>query len=299
MKGRLRMGTVIAAGIVCYAVFGQFELSGARAEDNEAFNTLGMSTSLSGLTGLAVIESAHTLQPWKAAVSVAGVYAHSNSSPATNVYQLEGIIGLGLPGRIELAAMAPGIRLDSGGTVTGLGDVQLSGKWRFVDQRGDLWPSAALAVTGTLPTGKKDPVTLPAGQPGMGLRTVEHYGLAIKVIASAELEFTPDQYAIGLYGEGGFFFQDLDQPTEEKNGIYAVGVALPLIMRSDSPLNSPLQFLFEVNGTYKRAADQDYVALTPGLRYVGPVTVTAGFQYTVIQRAPDALGGVVQIGFVF
>jgi hypothetical protein len=285
MKGRIRAGVMIAAILVWGAA-----IDHARAEESETVSTLGASTSLSGLTGLLVTESTHTLPPWKAAVSVAGGYMHS-SSPTVNLYQAAGIVGLGLPGRVELAAVVPGEILKTSGSPsgTGMGDMQASGKWRVLHQRESLWPSLAVAAT----------VTLPTGQRSKGLRTVERYGVAAKAIVSADVDFSPDQYAVGLYAEAGYFFQDLDEATQDKRMIYAVGAALPLVMRAESPLLSPLQFLMEVNGTYKRGTNQDYVTLTPSVRYVGLVTVTAGFQYSSISHAPDALGGVVQVGFVF
>jgi len=299
--GPLRPGvlrpTLLWAGLLWCATIGLCGMPGARAEEDEEVNTLGTSTTLSGLTGLVVTESAHTLPPWTVAVSGSATYLHT-STPAS-LYEGAGQVAIGLPGRAELAAMLPGVHYDNGGTITGLSDLQLSAKWRFIDQQETQWPSLALAVTGTLPTGKKGAVTLPFSQPGMGLRTVDDYGIAVRLIGSAEIDFTPDQYAVGLYAEGGFSFQDLDHSTQDKYATYALGVALPLLMRAESPLSSPLQLLLEVDGTYKRGADQDDVAVTPSLRYVGPVMVTAGFRYQAIQQSPDAYGAVAQVGFRF
>jgi hypothetical protein len=287
------------------AVCGLFGISVARAEENEDVNMLGTSTSLSGLTGLELTESAHTLPPWKLAVSGAAIIQHDSTN---NLYEGEAIVGLGLPGRVELAAMLPVAHYDANGsTITGLSDLQLSAKWRVLDQRELQWPSIAVSVTGTIPTGKQGTPTLPFSQPGMGLRTVDHYGLAFRLIGSAEIDFTPDLYAVGLYAAGGYSFQDLNQSSQDKYGTYAVGAALPLIMNPDSPLSSPLQLLMELDGTYQRGAKQDYVTLMPSLRYVGaifanPISVTAGVQYIIFTEASssnDAIGGVVQAGFRF
>lgn len=315
MSRQLQMSAAIMSGLfrvcLCWgAVFGLFGVLGgmpvAHAEENEAVNWLGTSTSLSGLTGLELTESAHTLPPWKLAVSGAATILHASTN---TLYEGEGLVGLGLPGRVELAAMLPVARYDqNGATITGLSDLQLSGKWRVLDQRESQWPSIAVAVTGTFPTGKTGGVTLPLSQPGMGLRTVDHYGIALKLIGSAEVDFTPDQYGVGLYAEAGYSFQDLNDSNQDEYGTYAVGAALPLVMKSDSPLSSPLQLLLELDGTYKRGNDQDYVTLMPSLRYVGalfksPLTVTAGVQYVVFTDSSssnnNAVGGVVQAGFVF
>jgi hypothetical protein len=310
MTRQLRMGTAIMRfffgrnffwACLCWgAVCGLFGMSVARAEDSAKVNTLGTSMSLSGLTGLVLTQSAHTLPPWKVAVSGAGIILHDSTN---NLYEGEALVGLGLPGRIELAAMLPGAHYDTNvGNITGLSDLQLSAKWRVLDQKELQWPAIALSVTGTIPTGKQGNPTLPFSQPGMGLRTVDDYGLAFRLIGSAEVDFTPDPYAVGLYAAGGFSFQDLNQSSQDKYGTYALGAALPLIMNPDSPLSSPLQLLLELDGTYKRGNKQDYLTLMPSLRYVGavftlPVSVTAGVQYIIFTEASssnDAVGGVLQ-----
>jgi len=275
----------------------------AHAEENKPVNTIGTSTSLSGLTGLELTESAHTLPPWKVAVSGTATILHVSTN---TLYEGAALVGLGLPGRFELAARLPFAHYDTGSTITGLSDLQLSAKWRLIDQQETQWPSIAVAVTGTLPTGKQGSPTLPLSQPGMGLRTVDRYRFALKLIGSAEVDFTPTQYAVGLYAEGGFSFQDLDQSSQDKYGTYTIGTALPLVMKPESPLLSPLQLLLEVDGTYKRGSHQDYVTLMPSLRYVGaisviPITVTAGFQAVFFTESSgnNAVGGVVQAGLVF
>ncbi len=265
--------------------------TGAWAQEGEELNWLGNSTSLSGLTGLVTTASAHTLPPWKVAVSGALLFTQQ-STPDVTALEGRAIVALGLPGQLEAALMAPGVRLDTAGaTATGLRDVQLAGKWRFLDQREDLWPSLALATI----------VTLPTGQESKGLRTVQDYGVEIKLLASAEVDFSPDLYAIGLYVNGGFFLQDSGQATQEKFGTFAFGAAFPLVMLEESPMASPLQLLLETTGTYKRGDDQDIYTVTPSLRYIGPVTATIGFQYTTFQETgmDNAIGGVAQVSFVF
>jgi hypothetical protein len=283
--------------VAAMTLAGAFVAADAAAQETIDENLIGVSTSLSGLTGLLTTTSAHTLPPWKVAVSGAGLYAQVGS-PTAKRYEGRAIVGLGLPGGLELAALVPGVRTENdngnlaiGPTKTSVGDAQLAGKWRFLEQREALWPAVALATV----------VTLPTGDLGTGPWTVQDYGMEVKVIASAEVDLSPDQYAIGLYADGGFFFQDLGQATADKYGTFALGVVLPLVMRPESPLISPLQLLLEMNGTYKRGTEQDLYVFTPSLRYVGPVTVTAGFQYTTFQQAgiDDAVGAVVQAGFIF
>jgi len=284
---------VVVAGCVWCLSIGH-----ARAADEAPAGTLGTSMSLTGLSGLLVTESTHTLAPWSLAVSGAALFAHT-TSPTSSLYEVAGLVALGLPGRIELAAVLPGVRTDPavGSSETGLGDLQLSAKWRAIAQHEDQWPSLGVVTT----------VTLPTGQYSKGLGTplgpvpsaLQHYGVAIKALVSADIDLSPDLYAVGLYADAGYYFQDLNDPTQDKMGLYAAGAALPLIVRSDNVLASPLQLLLEVNGTYKRGSDQDYATFSPSLRYVGPVTVTAGLQYSLIHNSPDALGGVVQLELKF
>jgi hypothetical protein len=276
--------------------------------DDLPLNTLGTSTGLSGLTGLVTTATAHTLPPWHAAISGAATYMQQDV-PDQTMTEARTIVALGLPGQVELAAMVPGMRFETAsqpplptdGQVTGLGDLTVASKWRLVNQLEALWPSIALAAVATLPTGKEDTVTLPAGRSGMGLRTVESYGIEIKLIGSAEVDFSPDNYGVGLYVDGGFSFQDLNKATEDKYGTYAVGLALPLVMHEGNPLSSPLQLLVETSGTYKRGSAADLFVFTPSLRYVGPVTVTASFHYTAFEQVgqDDGIGGSLQLGLVF
>jgi hypothetical protein len=299
-----RLAGCLRACVVWGASIGLFGIPVAHAEENEPVTTLGTSTSLSGLTGLLLTESAHTLPPWKLAVSGAATVLHHSMN---TLYEGAAMVGLGLPGRVELAVMVPSAHYDSsGGTITGLSDLQLSAKWRFLDQYESDWPAFAVAVTGTLPTGKQGGPTLPLSQPGMGLRTVNDYGVAIKLIGSAEADFAPEPYAVGLYTEFGYSFQDLDQSSQDKYGTYALGAALPLVIKPDNPLLSPLQLLLELDGTYKRGSKQDYVTMMPSLRYVGTilassVTLSAGFQYVVFTEisGSTAIGGVAQVGIRF
>ena len=294
MKRRMRVVVAIVAWGVWCVSFGHAHAADEKLPDN----TLGTSMSLSGLSGLLVTESAHTLPPWSLAVSGAALFSHT-SSPTSSLYELAGLVALGLPGRIELAAVVPGLRIDpsGGSSETGLGDMQVSAKWRVLHQKENVWPALALATTVTLPTGS---FSKGLGTPlGPVPSALQHYGVAVKAIVSADVDLSPDQYAVGLYAEASYYFQDLDSNTQDKMGLYAVGAAFPLMMRSENPLSSPLQFLMEINGAYKRGANQDYATFSPSLRYVGPVTVTAGFQYSVTQNAPDVLGGVAQFEFKF
>jgi hypothetical protein len=298
MNNALRMGMAVFFGLLSCVVIAQFRMPAARAEESEPQDMLGASTTLTGLSGLLITETPHTLAPSKVAVSLTGIILHS-SNPST-FYEGAGQFAIGLPLNIELAAMVPGVHYDSNGTITGLGDVELSAKWRLLDQLGAQWPSVAVGVTGTLPTGEQGSPTLPYGQSGMGLRTVQDYGIAIKLMSSAEVDFSPDLYAIGLYVEGSYTFQDMSKDTQDKYGTYAVGAALPLLVNPDNPMASPFQFLMEVDGTYKRGNDQDYVGVTPGLRYVGRlVTVTGAFRYQGYHNLPNAYGGIAQVGITF
>jgi hypothetical protein len=274
----------------------------AAAQNDAAPDTLGQSPTLSGLSGLVATVSARTLPPWTVAVGGDALYSHL-FSPGADHYEGRVSVGIGLPKRVELAALLPAVHTvnDHGipelpPTGTGVGDLQLAAKWRALYDDEALWPTLAVAAV----------VTLPTGQQSKGLRTVDDYGVELKVITSAEIEFIPHRFGLGLYGNAGYFFQDLGKNTEEKHATYAAGAALPVVMRAENYWSSPLQFLLEVNGTYLLEDDQDYVTVTPSLRYVGPifdipVTVTGGVQYTAYAHSTigGGVGGVVQVGLVF
>lgn len=297
MHNTLKVGAVFILGLLMCAGIDVCKSSTARADESEPPNTLGTSTTLTGLSGLLITESPHTLAPMKIAVSLTGIILHT--STPTSFYEGAGEVAIGLPARIELAAMVPGIHYANGGTITGMGDLQLSAKWRVLDQKETQWPAIAVGVTGTLPTGKQGSPTLTYGQPGDGLRTVQDYGIAIKLMSSTEIDFSPDQYAVGLYVEGSYTFQDLNKNSQDKYGTYAVGAALPLLINPDNPLASPLQFLMEIDGTYQRGNDQDYVGITPSIRYVGRVTADVAFRYQGTHDLPNEIGGIAQIGLTF
>jgi len=297
MNNTLRMGMAVFFGLLSCAVIAQFRIPVAFAAESEPPDMLGSSTTLTGLSGLLITESPHTLEPMKIAVSLTGMIMHT--SDPTSFYEGAGEVAIGLPARIELAAMVPGIHYAANGTISGLGDMQLSAKWRVLDQKETQWPAVAVGVTGTLPTGKEGSPTLTYGQPGDGLRTVQDYGIAFKLMSSTEIDFSPDLYAIGLYVEGSYTFQDLNKNTQDKYGTYAVGAALPLLVNPDNPLASPLQFLMEIDGTYQRGSDQDYVGITPSIRYVGRVTADVAFRFQATHDLPNEIGGIAQVGLTF
>ena len=285
MRASARIGCWFA--VACCLWYGVLVHPVAAQMEDER-NTLGTSLSLTGLSGLVVTHSAHTLAPWTVIGSGAFLYMSNYSgrlTPTTDRFEGRGVLSLGLPKQVEVSISLSGIRHDNGVRVTGVGDLKLAGKWRFLDQREALWPSIAVATV----------LTLPTGQSSEGLRFVNDYGVELKLISSAEIDMSPEHYAIGLYVDGGFFFQDIGQSTEEKHGTYALGIILPLVMRATTPFDSPLQFLLEINGTVELGADGDFVTFSPSLRYVGPVTVTVAFQYSVhdTKTAGDGVGVVV------
>jgi hypothetical protein len=303
--GGLSVAVCILSGFLC-ALLLMFLSGGAMvfaaAQNNVPPDTLGASPTLTGLSGLLVTDSARTLPPWAVAIGGDALYSHL-FSPGADHYEGRVSVGLGLPNRVELAALLPVVHTvndesipDLPPTGTGVGDLQVAVKWRALYDDETLWPTLAVAAV----------VTLPTGQKSKGLGTVDDYGVEVRAISSAEIEFIPHRLGLGLYANAGYFFQDLGRTTEEKHGTYAAGAALPVVMRAENYWSSPLQLLMEVNGTYRREDHQDYFTVTPSLRYVGalynhPITVTGGFQYTVYLDSTigGGVGGVVQVGLVF
>jgi hypothetical protein len=229
-----------------------------------------MPATVYGPSGLLFTQSPDTLP--KGSVEVGLSFAHQDTStPDFTINEAAATVTAGLSGRIELAAHVPYmVNFESHGNHDdGREDVDLSFKWRFLDQNPDLSiPALALSLSYYIPTGGND----------RRFGTVDSWGVKALVVSSAEADLANPvgSYIIGVYLDGGMFIRDTPQSKVLNHGIVDAGLLLPL---SES---RRLQFLLEANATINDEVplEGNYTAVTGALRYVTTsANLTVGFQH--------------------
>jgi len=235
----------------------------AFSEGAEA-SSLGSTVNIFGLTGLLRTASAETIETGQIALGASGEFEDSRM-PSYRRYTTRATITVGLTRVTEVALMFPYLTQSD---VNGPGDLEVAGKWRFLEKEG--FPALAVAASAITPTGSES----------KGFNTVHDYGFTFKGIASANVNLLPlNNYVFGLYAEMGIFVRDLGKPQEEKHGFYGAGLLLPIDF---------LQLLLEVNGTLKDQSTpaENIVIFTPSLRFVSKrFALSAGYEYTAKEAA--------------
>ncbi|HET6370277.1 MAG TPA: hypothetical protein VFG95_03725 [Nitrospiria bacterium] len=228
-----------------------------------------MPATVNGLTGLLYTQSTDTLP--KGSVEVAVGFDHQDSTtPDYTINEAFSTVTVGLPSRIELALHVPYmVNFESGGNHDdGREDIDLSAKWRFLEQNVEMSiPALALSLSYYIPTGNN-----------LRFGIVDKWGIKVLLVASAEadLAYPVGSYIVGFYLDGGVFVRDTDQSGNENSGIIDGGILLPL---SNS---RRLQLLLEGNATISNEVplEGSYTGATAALRYVTTsVNFTGGVQY--------------------
>lgn len=232
--------------------------------------------SASGLTGLLVMNIPQTMGPGLM-LSVTAM-GQGQFETLDNITTGSAALIVGFSENLELSARTKFISVEpvGGDTEQGMGDSEVTLKWKFRNQNENL-PAMAVGIGGILPTGDAD----------KGLTEVDNWGVRFLVTASGEVPVFADSF-IGLYAEAQVVAIDKfgdEMPYSDKYGVFNLGLAFPI---SD---NNRLHFILERNEIRKRNRgfpfERDYVAVTPGLRYASNhFSFAAGMQSLEYEDAP-------------
>lgn len=132
-------------------------------------------SNVKGLSGYYFIDSTQTLLKGELKAALFGIAFESdlnNFKKGT----VEAVLSTGLLDGIETAMVIP--YFNQSGNLSGIGDIQISGKVHWLDQISEDIPSLALALT----------VELPTGDQNKGLRTVDSYGGDFELIADGKID---------------------------------------------------------------------------------------------------------------
>ncbi|MHB8482916.1 MAG: hypothetical protein ACYDBV_09335 [Nitrospiria bacterium] len=200
--------------------------------------------NIKGLSGYYFVDSTQTLLKGELH---AGLFGTAFVNDANNFKRGTGdaVLSAGLLDGLEGALVVPYIR--QSGNLSGLGDIQVSGKVHLLDQIGEDIPALALALS----------VELPTGDQNSGFRTVDSYGASLQLVADGKIVL--DDYSFNLSVEGGVYAQDIGKSREEKHILFGGGGFFPL-----APSWS---LLLEGTGTSKYGIDQDFAVVSASLRY--------------------------------
>ncbi|MBI1820911.1 MAG: transporter [Nitrospirae bacterium] len=216
-------------------------------------------SNVKGLSGYYFIDSTQTLLKGELKAALFGIAFESdlnNFKKGT----VEAVLSTGLLDGIETAMVIP--YFNQSGNLSGIGDIQISGKVHWLDQISEDIPSLALALT----------VELPTGDQNKGLRTVDSYGGDFELIADGKIDLI--DYSFSLTGEAGVFAQDIGKTREEKYIRYGGGGFFPLA--------ESWVLLLEGTGTSKYGINQDFGTVSASLRFFrNPFQLTGGIERTI------------------
>ncbi len=243
----------------CADGFGSYDRS--NDEGDHELVVINRAVNVFGLTGLLFTNSAYTQPAGRVAIGLSAVGENSDT-PNFSVVQGGASLTIGITDRLEVGVRGTmvGTNLGSSSTTeTGTGDSDVFVKWRFKSQ-GDTLPALAVGFGWTFPTGDEK----------KGFTEIKYEGIKMMVLATSEKKILDDSF-IGVYLEGQVvlndqFHEDTKTPFKDQYGVVNAGLLFPI---SD---DNELQFMFEYNRVFKKDVvtlfEQDYSALTPGLRFV-------------------------------
>lgn len=235
-------------------------------------NLVQIPPTLFGPTGLLFTQSTDTLPPGRFALGLSVIHEDS-TIPDFTVNEAVATLTAGLNGRTELSVQVPYMFNfeRAGNTESGLRDVNLSFKWRVMDQNMEMnLPAFGLSLTYYTPT---------TDDANRLFATIDTWGVKALLVSSAEVDiaYPVGSYIVGFYIDGGVFIRDEDDDAlKEKHGIVDAGILLPL---NES---RQLHLLLEANATAKNnlPLEGNYTAATAAVRYVTSViNLTAGAQF--------------------
>ena len=237
-------------------------------------------SNIKGLSGYYFIDSTQTLLKGEDKFALFGI-AFGGDLNNFKKGSVEAVLSAGLLDGFETAIVIP--YFNQSGNLSGLGDIQISGKVHLLDQISEDIPSLALALTVELPTGDKN----------KGFRNVDSYGGDLELIADGKIDLI--DYSFNLTAEAGIFFQDVGNTRQEKHLRYGGGGFFPLA--------GSWVLLLEGTGTSKYGISQDFGMVSASLRFFrNRFQLTGGVDRTIQigTNAPPkgtALHGSINISF--
>lgn len=237
-------------------------------------------STLFGPSGLVFTQSTNTLSPGSFELAVAVANQHS-SVPNYNINEVATTLTVGLPARLEFSAHVPYLYnfKTRGSQEDAQEDVDISLKWRFLDQNSDLYlPSLGFSLTYYIPAANNNNLI------GVHFGLVNDWGIRALLVSSAEVDLLQPvaSYVVGFYFDGGTFVRDTGTPFEEEHGVIDIGTLLPLTE------SRQLQLILEGNFTINDYVQFDgtYDAGTAALRFVTTHgNISLGIQYRFMRNS--------------
>ncbi len=244
-----------------------------RKEADDPTLMVNRPVNIQGLTGLIVANSAYTQPKGGFTIGLSGL-GENSSTPNYSIAQGIFTATYGASDRIEVGLRAKMIVEGLGSSSqrqTGAGDTDLLVKWRVTSQTDEL-PAVALGVGLILPTGDRD----------KGFSEAKHEGIRLMLIGAHEKEM-PGGIVLGFYADGQVVLIDqlerrTGNPYNDRYGIVNAGILVPLT--ESNQLQVILEYNLVTGKSVLTLGEEDYTAITPGLRYVTPrFNFTAGVQF--------------------
>lgn len=244
----------------------------------EELDIVNRPVNTSGMTGLLVTTSPHTLPPNTVELGVMALTENSLVPNYTSTaYPVTVSMGISHASEIALKGAFHYVNVDPDKISRGMGDTELSYKWNVRPQTEfSAIPGIALILTGVFPTGDKT----------AALNTINHWGGRVGISLGSELIW--EDHIIGLFADGQVAVQDTsDKELRDSYAQVNAGILFPISKYRN------LQLIIEYN--LRKGKDivtvdgGDFSAVTYGLRLVSErFNFTFGTQF--IHKDQDGYG---------
>lgn len=178
----------------------------------------------------------------------------------------------GFPYNLEAALNINYVSRDNSASTSGLGDVQASLKWSFLQQEGKSYPSVSVGLVGKYAIANE----------GDNLTEETNYGYEFFISSTAIIDLGPYRdYGFAVMGDVAVLY---NETQGDSLGTYGLGVLFPL------PNFTELGFMLELDGTINRGIvrDEDMITLTPSVRYqYQNMNFSFGVGYTSLEASGE------------
>lgn len=235
----------------------------------EELEIVNRPVNTSGMTGLLATTSPFTLP--KNTLEI-GMMALSENSLVPNYtateYPMTISLGLSPNSEIALKGSFHYVNVDPDQITRGMGDTDLSYKWRIRPQTEFSGiPGAALILTGVFPTGDRV----------AGMNRISHWGGRVGISLGSELLW--EDHIIGIFADGQVAVQDLsDNELRDSYSLINAGILFPI--SKDRNLQMVIEYSIRKGKDIITIDGVDFSAVTYGLRLVSErFNLTFGTQF--------------------